>query len=266
MMSLRHEEKLHLYEQGFVKLEQVIPRRMVDEALHRINGSLGEGIDPAKLSTFRAQTFCPELTQDPAIVGLLTKTPLWELAESVLGKGLVRPVRGAQIALRFPVRADPPRPVGVHLDGMHSRDNGVQEGVIANFTALAGVFLSDVQTDFAGNFSVVPGSHRIYEAYFREHGPESLLRGMPPVDLPPVRQIHARAGDAVLCHYQLAHGVAMNVSPHVRYALFFRLYHTDFDRANWQAPMRDIWMHWPGIRETLDPSGSGAAVAPSGSR
>jgi hypothetical protein len=38
----------------------------------------------------------------------------------------------------------------------------------------------------------------------------------------------------------------------VRYALFFRLYHADFDRADWQAPMRDIWMHWPGIRDAIN--------------
>ena len=22
----------------------------------------------------------------------------------------------------------------------------------------------------------------------------------------------------------------------------------DFDAAHWQAPMQDIWMHWPGVR------------------
>ena len=247
-MHLSVKEKRHLCANGYVILKSVIPRRMVDEALRTINHSVGEGMDPAQMRIFRSQTFCPELRQESAIVDLLQKSPMWSLAESALGEGQIRPVGGGQIALRFPVPADPPGPVGVHIDGMSAPDNGVAQGTIANFTALIGIFLSDVETEDAGNFSVVPGSHRIYEAYFRDHGAEALLQGMPPVDLPPVHQIRARAGDAVLCHYQLAHGVAPNVSPHVRYAIFFRLHHLDFDPARWQAPMQDIWMHWPGIR------------------
>jgi hypothetical protein len=259
-------EKRHLYEHGYVILQNVIPGRMVDEALRAINHSLGEGMEPAQMRVFRAQSFCPELRQDPTIVDLLQKSPVWSLAESALGEGQIWPVRGGQIALRFPVPADPPRPVGVHLDGMYAPDNGVPRGTIANFTALIGIFLSDVETEYAGNFSVVPGSHSIYEAYFRDHGAESLLQGMPPVDLPPVRQIRARAGDAVLCHYQLAHGVAQNTSPHVRYAIFFRLHHVDIDPAQWQAPMQDIWMHWPGIRSAVpEASGEATAVAAPGS-
>lgn len=201
---------------------------------------------------YRSQSFCPDVQRDPAIVNLLVKTPLWSLVESALGEGQIRPVRGGQIALRFPVLADPPRPVGLHLDGMYAPNNGVKEGTIANFTALIGVYLSDVETEYAGNFAVSPGSHRVYEAYFREHGAESLLQGMPPVDLAPVQQLTARAGDAILCHYQIAHGVAQNVSPHVRYAIYFRLYHAAFDPARWQEPMRDVWMHWPGIRAVAE--------------
>ncbi|MCC2687065.1 MAG: Protein involved in biosynthesis of mitomycin antibiotics/polyketide fumonisin, partial [Paenibacillaceae bacterium] len=108
--------------------------------------------------------------------------------------------------------------------------------------------LSDLPNVNAGNFSVWPGSHHLYERYFRELGPESLLSGMPPVDLPEPRQIIGQAGDAVFCHYQLAHGIAPNVSPNVRYAVFFRLRHVDH-ATDWKAPMTDLWLHWPGIRE-----------------
>jgi hypothetical protein len=48
----------------------------------------------------------------------------------------------------------------------------------------------------------------------------------------------------------LAHGIAPNVSPHIRYAIFFRLSHEEH-RADWKAPMTDLWLHWPGIRETI---------------
>ncbi|HEX6970994.1 MAG TPA: phytanoyl-CoA dioxygenase family protein, partial [Limnochordia bacterium] len=102
---------------------------------------------------------------------------------------------------------------------------------------------------FSGNLTVWPGTHRLYEAYFREHGPEALLNGMPPIELPEPVQLTGRAGDVVLCHYQLAHGVAMNVSPHVRYAVYFRL--TYSERQDWRAPMTDIWLEWPGMRDVL---------------
>ena len=72
---------------------------------------------------------------------------------------------------------------------MHSPNNGVPKGVIRNFTILVGVYLSHVPHPYAGNFTVWPGTHHVYEKYFQEHGPESLLEGMPPVELPEPHQI-----------------------------------------------------------------------------
>src|SRR5918912_30557 len=134
--------------------------------------------------------------------------------------------------------------------GMHTPTNGVPEGTIATFTALVGVFLSDVPHDFMGNFTVWPGTHRLYEAYFRQHGPQTLLDGMPPLELPAPEQVTARAGDAVFCHYQLAHGIAGNSSPHIRYAVFFRLCHVDHEAVHWHC-MTDIWREWAGMRDLI---------------
>ena len=46
--------------------------------------------------------------------------------------------------------------------------NGVAAGTIYHFTALAAVFLSDVDEPFAGNFTVWPGSHRALAALLRD--------------------------------------------------------------------------------------------------
>ena len=46
---------------------------------------------------------------------------------------------------------------------------------------------------------------------------------MPEVTLPDPVPVTGRAGDAVLCHYQLAHTAGPNTSPHIRYAVYFRL-------------------------------------------
>lgn len=246
-MQLTEAEKARLRDDGYVLLPGVVPAAAVRAALHAINRSLGEqGLPPERLTQFRAQSYCPELQGTPVITGLYGDTPLRTLAEAAIGEGQVRPVRGGQVALRFP-NASAPRAPGAHIDGMYSPTNGVAKGTIANFTALAGVFLSDVPTADMGNFTVWPGSHRLHEAYFQEHGPQALLEGMPKVRLPEPRQVTAKAGDAVLCHYLLGHGVASNTSPHTRYAIFFRLTHTDHDAMKWES-MTDLWREWDGMR------------------
>ncbi|MDP9381783.1 MAG: phytanoyl-CoA dioxygenase family protein [Chloroflexota bacterium] len=256
-MELDETQKQRLYEDGYVHLPGVVPRERVDAALRAINASLGsQGIDPAKLTTFRAQTYTPELRTAPEITGLLNETPLWSLAESAIGPGEIKPVTGGQIALRFPVMDTPPEP-RPHIDGMYTPTNGVPKGTIANFTALVGVLLSDLPGTHAGNFTVWPGTHHLYERYFREQGPQALLEGMPPVDLPEPVQVTGRAGDAVLVHYQLAHGIAGNGSPHIRYAIFFRLHHVNHESLHWEC-MTDIWQEWAGMRDIVH--------APAGAR
>ncbi|HET6384182.1 MAG TPA: hypothetical protein VFJ58_12385 [Armatimonadota bacterium] len=245
-MQLNHAQKSELFDRGYVKIPGVIPRVMVDEAVKAINHSIGNGIDPEQLSRFRAQSYCPELSREPVISDLFNGTPARLLAESAIGE--IRPVGGGQIALRFPVAADPAPKARPHLDGMHSPTNGVPEGVIHNFTALMGVLLSDLPGPNAGNFTVWPGTHRIYEAYFKEHTPQSLLNGMPPVSLPEPEQITGQAGDVVLVHYQIGHGVTPNVSPHTRYAIFFRLKHVDHDDRKWES-MTNIWLNWDGMQD-----------------
>ncbi|WP_051343673.1 hypothetical protein [Alicyclobacillus herbarius] len=121
---------------------------------------------------------------------------------------------------------------------MHTPTNGVPKGTIQNFTMLVGVYLSSVRQENAGNFTVWPGTHRIFEKYFREHGAESLLDGMPKVDMPKPLQLMVEPGDVVFAHYELAH--APNISPNVRYAIYFRVTHREFDRNHWQATNRIV--------------------------
>lgn len=246
-MELSTEQKRQFAEDGYLQLRGAVARPLVDRALRVINASLGgKGIPPEDLPILRARSYAPEAQRDPAITDLLNASGLLELAESAIAKDELQPVQAGQIALRFPIMGEAfePRP---HLDGMHTSTNGVPEGRLASFTGLAGVMLSDVTGDGQGNFTVWPGSHRLNGEYFREHQPESLLEGMPKVDLPPPRQLTGRAGDAVLCHYLLSHGTAPNVSPNIRYAIYFRL-----NRVNHQARQReammDPWAEWDGIR------------------
>jgi hypothetical protein len=248
MHELSNEQRQAFFQDGFVRLPGVVPDEMVHGALAAINGSLGtQGIDWHQHAGKGTAPYCPGLGREPVITDLYNASPVREYAESAIGRDKVLPVTGAQIALRFPSPGPERAPVP-HLDGMHTPTNGVPAGTIGNFTMLVGVFLSEVPKPFCGNFSVWPGTHHQYETYFREHGPQSLLDSMPPIELPEPHQVVAKPGDAVLVHYQLAHAAALNTaSPHIRYALFFRLTHVDHEAQKWEA-MTDIWREYDGIR------------------
>lgn len=62
---------------------------------------------------------------------------------------------------------------------------------------------------------------------------------MPDVPLPQPRQLTPRAGDALLAHYMLGHGIAENTSPDIRYTVYFRFTRLDRDEAAGPTPEAD---------------------------
>ena len=90
-MQLNARQKQEFRDNGFVCVPGVVPPLMVGVALRAINHSVGQGMNVANMTRFRAQSYCPEIQNAPAIAGLLTKTPAWELAESVIGAGRIKP-------------------------------------------------------------------------------------------------------------------------------------------------------------------------------
>jgi hypothetical protein len=253
-VKLAPEQQRALVDEGYLLVPGLVTRERVDAALRAINHSLGEeGIAKDALWTMRAQTFCPELVSAPPILDLYGGTGLAALAEAALGAGRPGSVRTpptGQIALRFPQALPPgqaPRDPYPHIDGMPGPLNGVTPNTIFHFSALGAVFLNDVEEPFHGNFTVWPGTHAALAHHFAAHGTDGLLTGFPPIALPPPRQLRARAGDVLLAHYQLAHGAAANFGPHIRYAVFFRLFHATHDAASTET-MIDLWREWEGVR------------------
>ena len=253
-MGLTKRQKYAFYTDGFLKITDVVPPVMVQNARHVINYSLGEeGMDKDELPTLRARSYCPEAQKQGEITGLFNNTPAFSLIESLLGSGNLKATEAGQIALRFPrlLGQDAPSPRG-HLDGLGSGLNGSAKGTYRRgFTGLAVIYLADVPAPNGGNFTVWPGSHRFFENYFIEHGHQVLEQGMPKVDLPmePL-QLTGQAGDLILAHHQLVHTAAPNVSADVRYAAIFRIHHVDCQR-NGLAAYTNIWHEWPGIRSIL---------------
>lgn len=240
MAELTESQKLHIYEHGWVILPQVIPAEMVQAARDLIDTTIENYLDSI-------QTRAHELKTDERLTGLLLKTEAFSLIESALGGGKVVPSTNVQCALRFPGH-DPksinnPRP---HLDSFHPSVDG-KPGSITPFIALAGFFLNDIDHDNAGNFVVWPGTHRLFEKYFQEHGADPDLKlGIPPIELPKPVQIKAKAGDMILAHYQLAHTAAANMSNAIRYAVYIRIHHADRPKDSLDV-LTDIWKYWYGI-------------------
>lgn len=67
------------------------------------------------------------------------------------------------------------------------------------------------------------------------------------IDVGPGHQIKASSGDIVLCHHQLPHRAAVNVSPYIRMAVYFRIYHKalsfehPFSCALRQFSLKNVW-------------------------
>jgi hypothetical protein len=245
-MKLNAAEKKEFQKKGFLKIAGVVNEKAINVALREINHSLGKGMHPEKVASYNSTSYCPDLIHKASILNLLYETPAWEIIESAIAPRKFKIDGGAQIALRFPVMQTPGA-LHPHIDGMYSSKNKIPKDSIYSFTALAGILLSDTPNRFWGNFTAWPGTHSLFSNYFLEHGTEILKRSLPPVKISDPEQILGKAGDMILSHYLTAHTVVSNVSPYIRYAVFFRIKHVDHEFYG-QKVFTDLWHQWPGLR------------------
>ncbi len=168
---LTKAQKQEFVEEGYLIIPGVVPKVLVDRALRAVNHSIGHvGLDGEDMVNNRSAFFCSELLDAPVILDLYNKTPIIEIAESLMGQGNVRPVTKAKPYPRFPLPLgeDASEPRG-HLDGIGNGTNGMAKGVYRRgFTAFAVIYLADVLEANSGNFTVWPKSHRVFEDYFKE--------------------------------------------------------------------------------------------------
>lgn len=246
-MKLNAAQKRKLLEDGYIVAPGLVPRALVDEALREINHRLGRGRTQGMDLYADARDYWSEDTDDPAIADLLFKSGLWELAEAGVGTGkLIRPATG-QIALRFPSVNNSHGGPAAHVDGFYSPN--ARDSKISRFTMLVGVMLSDMPEPYMGNLAVYPGTHKRIAEYISAHGTADLRSGLlGKIDLGQAVQLTGKAGDAVLLHYQLAHDKEQNLSPHIRYMAYWRLWHVDAESRQAEG-LTDIWVDWPELSE-----------------
>ena len=88
-----------------------------------------------------------------------------------------------------------------------------------------------------------PGSHYIYENYFRERGPRAMGEPPPTPEVGEPLQLTCDVGDVVLAHYQLAHSAAVNTSDNDRIAIYFRVWLKRMESDRWHY-LTNMWEGW----------------------
>ena len=260
-----------LRQNGFIKLPQAVPKPLINAALLEINKRLGTtkgGVDK-----FKAKSF----PKDPAITNLFNNSVIPFVLQRLLGGNAKKQYRqgSGQLALRFPgdhtpnssakANAQVIRNVASHwhIDGCpNDFIPGVTDhyGTVHNFDCLVGVLLSDVDAELGGELCCFPGSHMELADHFTkganlenvyQYGNQALPTGKKTWNVFKQKPVHCigKAGDVFLANYMTAHFVAPNTSPHIRYAVYFRVSKHGVSRKGADgkhnpASMLAPWCYW----------------------
>lgn len=239
---LSKQQMSQLFEEGYTIIRDAVANDKIVTARRAINQSLGKGMSFREAFFGMALGYCSELNDRDEILGLYYGSKVESAVKEILGEDNVEPVDSGQIALRFSQTENNYNILAPHIDGIPSPYNGITKDNYNNFELLVGVFLNDITEDYSGNLVVWPRSHMLFCKYFQENGPESILNGIPNVELGPFEQIKVKQGDAIICNYLLAHSVSPNLSPNIRYAIYFRVNYKNKD--SWKTNLIDPWWFW----------------------
>ena len=177
---------------GYAVFPDLLPEGLAQNAFNAIEADLRENFDPSQQTAYDNQSYCPGLKDTPPIMDLLTNKPFSDLLDAALGVENIG-WDGGQIAIRRAHNVSEDFAPTPHIDGFASSTNGLTDGKIYNHTVLVGVFLTPAVGTFAGNFTIWPGSHYIYENHFRDRGERAIVEPMPVLDLGEPLQLECRS-------------------------------------------------------------------------
>ncbi len=192
----------------------------------------------------------PPVGDHPAILATLYESPIFDMAEEIVGKGKLRKDGRPGPHFRFPTgRSDWKPASGGHLDGYYTPTNGVPEGTVDKFSLGTILYLNHVEPR-AGGFTLFPGTHRQAAEYFKTHALPSLKGGNANAydifDMPEAVEVTGPPGTACFWHGQLVHTGSQNYGKEIRLALIGRLRRIDNDDILFESP-DDIWEYYEGI-------------------
>src|SRR5690349_16246535 len=146
-----------LVRDGYTVVAGAIPEpalRAAQAAAERLNALFPEGWERSRNESWREIRYC----RDPAFMTVVAGT-LDPLALEILESA--PPVDFVQLAATFPGFATKG---GV---GRHFHVDAGQQPALDVFNVLLGVALTDVASDTAGSFHVLPQSHELFAGLFR---------------------------------------------------------------------------------------------------
>jgi len=227
---------------GYTQFPGLVPITYVAAARSAIDRDLRENYDSSRQGEYDGRSYCPALRGSRPILDLLEATAASDFLNQALGLETVD-WDGGQIAIRKAHNVETAIAPEPHIDGYATESNGLAKGKIYNHTALVGVFLTPVTHEFAGNFTVWPGSHVQYEEHFRQRGPVAMKEPQPTLEIGEPVQLMCGVGDVVLCHYALGHSAAVNTSDEDRIAIYFRVWLRDIEGKRWKY-LTNMWSGW----------------------
>jgi hypothetical protein len=225
---------------------QAAPRPRLDAARLEVKSLVAR--EPLPTGHHGPYSYFPASSEFPALCALLSESLALSAAESLIAPARFEAPEQVQISLNVPPFDHIPG--GPHIDGLAPPE---ADGRPGTFTLLAGIFLTDQAAEQMGNLWVWPGSHLRAAAYFREHGPDSLLSSVPypQGELPEPRQVLGRAGDLLLAHYLLGHNIGGNTSAVTREVVYFRL-NREGHRGRWRECVQDPLLEFEPLREVAN--------------
>ena len=137
-MELTREQKVIFYEEGYLKLEGVIPQAMIDAARQAINHEIGKGV----------RNGFPEINKTSVITDLFNETPAFPLLESALGKGNLQRLGAGAIKLNYTAPVGTPRKEPELASTVLSRGSGVRSATAS--TSSAGSLVGRVRSKRTG--------------------------------------------------------------------------------------------------------------------
>lgn len=185
------------------------------DAAGALNAAFPEGWERSKNESWREIRHC----RHPALLAIC-RDVLDPLAREIVEDP--PEVDFVQLAATFP---------GFATKGGVGRNFHVDAGqqpALDVFNILMGVALTHVESDTAGSFHVLPGSHDQFAGLFGEqptdppvHWGEIKLLGQKKFLSPRMVVPHVKAGDVIVAHSFLAHGTSANTTD-VRRDMFFQ--------------------------------------------